>query len=491
VSREEDLVRSTTQAIAATVRDVPPLQLEPAADQVQFRSPAPDPGRPRRWRDSQRPASQRPASPRPAAGNRRWRSWAAPVLAAVVVVALAIALVTIKELSSGGVATHPAPTVTGSGGVPRYYTAIRPVSAKAYAPNEVVVGDTFTGKTLAAFPAQAGTAFESVTAAADDRTFVVLDVAHPNPADRGLGQADTWFEVKLAPGSATPVRLVRAPIEPIYEVAATALSASGKELAVATVDPVGGTRGITVYSLANGHVLHGWETKDPTALLPATWIEGVSQWPALTWVDDDRAIAFSTLRLSTGNSAKSGAAESVRAINVAGPRTGGDLMADSHAIWSLQEPSTSNQQLPCQRQLPMVTAGGKTVVCVAAILQPSPETVTQAWILSWITSEETLTAAHGAAAYRVTVGTKTSSSAAANYTLWANSTGSTIIGEWAVNALPDSTSSLSPPGQASIPLVDPLSLESPHFGVISQGKFTPLHLPAAGITMVAPQQIAW
>ena len=50
----------------------------------------------------------------------------------------------------------------------------------------------------------------------------------------GRPAGDSWYKMKLAPGTAHPATLTHLPIEPRYGVVATALSASGKELAVAT-----------------------------------------------------------------------------------------------------------------------------------------------------------------------------------------------------------------------------------------------------------------
>ena len=83
MSREEDLIRSTTHAIASTVSEVPPLRLERAVD-----STLPPARTPRRARGG---------------GRRHWWSWGAPLAAAAVVVALAIALVVIRDMPNDGV----------------------------------------------------------------------------------------------------------------------------------------------------------------------------------------------------------------------------------------------------------------------------------------------------------------------------------------------------------------------------------------------------
>src|SRR6185437_1816756 len=194
MSREEELVRSTTRAIASAVREVPPLRLELAG------------GEPR-------PAGRAPRHPRGrrrAGGRRDWWSWGAPLAAAAVVVALAVALVTVRNMPNEGAASqNPA----ASAGVPRYYVAFKQFAGDMNSPvqrNDIVVGDSLTGKTLATLAPPARTAFGSVTAAADDRTFVVFGVTSSagwfptlaaNPAKRAV-LTGSWYEVRLDPGAA-------------------------------------------------------------------------------------------------------------------------------------------------------------------------------------------------------------------------------------------------------------------------------------------------
>ncbi len=103
MSREEDLIRSTTHAIASTVREVPALRLEEAPDELRYPARAPRRGRGR---------------------PRGWLSWGAPLTAAAVVVVLAIALVIVRDMPNGSkVPANPA-TSAGPGGVPRYYVAL-------------------------------------------------------------------------------------------------------------------------------------------------------------------------------------------------------------------------------------------------------------------------------------------------------------------------------------------------------------------------------
>jgi hypothetical protein len=456
MSREEDLIRSTTHAIASTVRDVPPLRLEPAADEL--RSPA------------RAPRRARGGSGRPL----RWRSWLAPVTAAAVVVALAIALVIIKDLPNGSMVPAKTSTSTGPGGIPRYYVAVSPTSAKSGAPNGLVVGDSLTGKTIATFPPPAGTSFESVSGAADDRTFVVLDVANPRNAQ--LGQADSWYEVKLAPGTAHPATLTYLPIEPRYDVIATALSASGKELAVATdaAQVTGGplVKELTVFSVATGRALHGWSTQNATAFIPAAWTAGVtpSQFPVLTWIDNDRAITFTTMSQSATGP------ETVRKLNVSGPLAG-DLMADSQVIWvapTTGKPTAGDTRgmtcavLLLSRVPPLVSADGKTVSCATVTLSASLSVTFSTYHLAAGTiaaGQGSTDAGQPTIDYQVSPTVPDGPTNEGGGLLWASSSGDTLIGEL----------------QFGVPV---------HFGVISHGKFTPLR-SLAGFSLWKTTSIAW
>jgi hypothetical protein len=446
VSREEDLIRSTTHAIASTVREVPPLRLEPAGDELW--SPA---RAPRRARGNGRP--------------RRWRSWAAPLTAAAVVVALASALVIIRDLPNGSMVPSKTPTSTGPDGIPRYYVAVSPASSKSGAPNGLVVGDSLTGKTIATFTPPAGTSFESVSGAADDRMFVVLNVA--NPRNPKLGQADSWYKVTLAPGTAHPATLAYLPIEPRYGAVATALSASGKELAVAT--EAAGLPGeppvkeLDTFSLATGQLLNSWTTKDATALLPAEWTAGetTSQLPVLTWIDNDQAITFTAV----GRAAQPLGPETVRKLN-ANLAGNGDLMADSQVIWTTPTTGTptsgDTRGMTCavlllSRLPPLVSADGKTISCATVTLSASLSVTFSTYHLA----AGTKAASQPTTGYQVSR-TVPGGSTEGGELLWGSPSGDTLIGAWEISA-------------ASSSLPDTLPA---HIGVISHGKFTPLRLPS-------------
>ena len=214
MSREEDLVRSTAVAIAATVREVPPLLLPTVTD------------------DPRTVARHAGGVTR---GARRLRGWLVPVAAAAVVLAIALSLVLIRDIPNRRVAApaRPAPAVDG---VPAYYAGLAETSAAQSSPEQIVVGQTVTGKRLATLAPPAGTTFAGITGAADDRTFVVDTQPGTLDAESEPWQPRTWYLLRIDPGSAKPAELTPLPIPATAagtNVAAIALSPDGTELAVA------------------------------------------------------------------------------------------------------------------------------------------------------------------------------------------------------------------------------------------------------------------
>ena len=133
----ERVVRAATRAYGETVTEVRPLDLAAAASQ---------------------------ANGAPPRRKRRFPAWLAPVAAAAAVVALAVSLVIVRNIPA-----RPAPA---AGGVPRYYAALTPQARQEFQTLPVVL-DTLTGARLATLTPARGHWFTAVTAAADDRTFVV------------------------------------------------------------------------------------------------------------------------------------------------------------------------------------------------------------------------------------------------------------------------------------------------------------------------------
>ena len=477
MSREEDLIRSTTHAIASTVSKVPPLRLELATDEM--RSPA---RVPRRLRGGRR---------------RHWWSWGAPVTAAAVVVALAIALVLIKDIPNDG-AVSPKPTTStspGPGGVPRYYVMLKQLAGDVNSDtqrNDIVVGDSLTGKTLATFAPPAHTAFESVTAAADDRTFVVFAVTSSNGtftvSAKNATLTGSWYEVRLAPGTANPARLRRVPIQPLTVPAtvngyrsvglnefidsfATVLSGSGQELAVPVTTGLG--LAVKVFSVTTGQLLHDWTTNDPS----------IAEEPSLTWIDGDRELAIESRSQTVhhvGSSYSVTSVTTVREWPVSGPADG-DLGAVSKVVWDVPlgkgtSAALANCTQPVAAGVDVISADGKTLSCGTASGWYTTENIS---FLTFPLTISPTAAAQGGTGYRTDY-IESPVKAKGNYSpevLWTSSSGDTLIG-------------------AVIPLVGGAvrAANGLRIGVISHGTFTPVRLPSnllpAG-QQLQPDQIAF
>jgi len=460
MSREEELVRSTTRAIASAVREVPPLRLELAGGEL-------------------RPAGRAPRHPRGrrrAGGRRDWWSWGAPLAAAAVVVALAVALVTVRNMPNEGAASqNPA----ASAGVPRYYVAFKQFAGDMNSPvqrNDIVVGDSLTGKTLATLAPPARTVFGSVTAAADDRTFVVFGVTSSagwfptlaaNPAKRAV-LTGSWYEVRLDPGAARPARLTRLPIKPLavpgpadsigftafIDSFGSVLSGSGQQLAVAVRNAPRGLA-VRVFSVATGQLLHEWTTNDPSVI----------QQPSLAWVDGDRELALLSRSTTTKPNAKFVTVSSaVREWPVAGP-VSGDLTAVSKVVWSVQDDFGKNHGLPTAVQqcvepvvgMPvLISADGKTFSCTTAGGRGQVDHLS---FHTYPLAATTTATTRGTTDYDVSY---TNKGRYLPEVLWTSASGGTLIG------------ALFPVDGGS-----PAAVYPPRIGVISHGKFTPLRLAAS------------
>jgi hypothetical protein len=395
VSTTEDRARAAMRAIAGTVDDAPPLRLAAAQDQdiaPPHDEAAPDeaapdeaardeaardeavhdevrpgergtrrliPGRPGpRRSDQPRPGG----APRPAGPSRdRRRRWSllAPVAAAVTIVAVAVALVIIRNIPNGSVATPPTPASSASGAgvpanaavVPEYYVAWMQADTPY-----LVVGDTFTGQAIATVKAPPGVFFTEVYgAAADDRTFVVT-------GDRSLGGADAgtvWYLLRIAPGSGTPARLSALPVPVRQGPAGVALSPDGTEVAVALP---GSPAALRVYAVATGALLRAWSTATRGVFMPdRAPAEGSWKFTAqvVRWSPDGRQLAF------TWN------ASDVWVLDAAAPD--GDLIASSRPLAGIGTGYDSLGSLTCNAwqgwQPITVTKGaaaGQGIVCAGS-----------------------------------------------------------------------------------------------------------------------------
>lgn len=365
----EDHVRAATRAQAAALREVRPLWLPPAA--------SPGSG----------PASR-------ARRALRWRSWMGPVTAAAAVLAVGVSLVLIRGIPNARV-VPPSGSPAAPGVPPPYYVAIAgsqagwyayaPLSGAAPPANHLVVGATFTGRSLATVAPPRGAWFTGVTGAADDRTFVVD--TRPTPSQSAGTQfvtaPRTWYLLRISPGAAPGYRLTRLPV-PVTPrgtgVVGMALSPDGTKLALAlqpgmlTSKP--GREVLRIYSVVTGAVLRSWS-------VPANGIGGGEDLAGgdnhtiLSWADGGRVLAFNygwTTGPQAGPKGTPGRDkllkedrnyQQVRTLDLSRPGT--DLLADSRVIWSTSAPVYSDaatSPLTCNTSL-VITADGATVVCGA------------------------------------------------------------------------------------------------------------------------------
>ena len=374
MTREEDLVRSTTALIAATVREVPPLRLLTVSDASRTVA-----------RHGTR-GSRGSRGSRGTPGRGRLRGWLVPAGAAAVVLAIALSLVLIRHIPSERVAAAPKPLTTVDG-VPAYYAGLAMASSAQTAPEEIVVGQTVTGKRLATMAPPAGTTFAGITGAADDRTFVVDTQPGSLDPEGEPWQPRTWYLLRIDPGSAKAARLTPLPIPETAQgtnVAGIALSPDGTELAVALQpnglnDPSGPTY-LRVYSVATGAVLHSWFS---TATGPASGQPRLFDGPKYAGPDSDLALAWVGQRgLAFGYSTVI-PAETADGSGITPPKVtlaqirfislqakdGGDLIGASQVLASLARGSrTLPTPLACGLSTLddiLITGDGPTLICGA------------------------------------------------------------------------------------------------------------------------------
>jgi hypothetical protein len=308
----EDRIRAAARAAADTVApdSVPPLRL---------------PARPAR---------------RSWSFGSAWTRRLAPAMAAVAVAVVAIVGVTVSRAvhDSAAAPNRAAPGTIASfvaaGQVPRYYIAISISGTSA------AVRATATGRTLATIaPPTAGDLIAGVSAAADDRTFILDERLR----DVGInsGRALTFYKFRLdsagRPGPLSPL-LVSVPENEI--VAGFALSPDADKLAVAWApDPDHSEVGIQVFTLATGAV-QTWT---------ATYGGGfdLATVGFLSWTQDERTLAFSWNGSGT------------RLLNPDAPS--GNLDTASRAAFG-----GTGQGWACAVSA-MITPDGKTLVCGARV----------------------------------------------------------------------------------------------------------------------------
>ena len=350
----KDRVKTAAEATAASVREIRPLALpERSADSAEFRE--------HRGRNLPRLNGTL---------GRIKETWLIPLGAAAVVVALALTLVSLRHTAAmgpagatGGIDGQADPAAVAA--VPRYYAIATegPVSHDERAAISVTVGDIRTGTALATvtlpavFTLEGTNSAVGVSAASDDRTFVV--------GRRNTYGGITFFLVHIAPGTKQVATVEQLPIPDLAVglLLGFAISPDGKELAVLSVRGNGTT--LRTYSVKTGAPLRTWVASTWTNQLNGNLLQtGVS------WTADSRNVAFSTVVVTEGSTAvttagpvvaiEAGKKIGVGALEehlIGATQPSGDLAAASKLVF--KAPGNCSSLL--------LTPDGGTVVCATQI----------------------------------------------------------------------------------------------------------------------------
>jgi hypothetical protein len=336
----EDQLRAAGRAVSEQVRDLPRLDLQapPAAGRARARAA-------RHW----------PAG------------WLVPVAAAVAVVMVAVTLVAVRTLAgpAGPGAGQPGPATSAAlaslGQVPPYYAAITKPSANI-APTDVTIAATATGKALFTVKPPQGTAFSEVTAAADDRTFVLA--ISQSPSSTSVVQA--WDLLRVSP-DATSYTLRRLPIPalPGTMLDGLALSPDGTKLAVMSSGEVIQLGSVSetpatlrVYSVRTGLALHTWQTGSGQSYSYTTATALNNPTNTISWLANGHELAFSYTLTETAGSRTT--VTGVGRLDLNRPGTG--LIADSTPVVQI----TGWRDGTCSFLYP--TADGKSALCGTVVL---------------------------------------------------------------------------------------------------------------------------
>jgi hypothetical protein len=264
-------------------------------------------------------------SPHPRASrNARWRAWAAPLAAAALVVAtVAASLAVAGSLKHQPAAAGPQ---AGPDGVPAYYVALtttaKPQSdvenmldSASQTDSAAELRSTRTGAVLARItPPKPYVSFTGVTAAADDRTFV-LSAQGPEHYPVPPFPAQRLFLLRIDPAARACARMTltalpAADVPAGYEITNMALSPDGTRLAAETAQSLVGESKLNVFDLATG-TERSWSVSTCPGCVSSgggmLWF-GVDT-DAVSWTADGRHVAFiwyPTVRLLDTRAAGSG-----------------------------------------------------------------------------------------------------------------------------------------------------------------------------------------
>jgi RNA polymerase sigma factor (sigma-70 family) len=286
-------------------------------------------------------------------GRRSGSAWLAPTAAAAAVILVGVLVITVKSQTAGpaeqGAAAPGPSTAAGyvaSGQVPAYYVQITGHGNPDENPAEAVVHATATRAVLAVVPPLAGHTVVAVTAAADDRRFILdeepwtaagragtaqgrLVALNLTAAGHVLGTGPLPFAV---PGKASLIALALSPKN--YRVAFVFRPATSKNEPNRT--------DITVFNIAIG--------------LSKTWSATGDITGPVSWTADEKELEF------TWQTGQSGQPVTARLLDLS--TDGGSLLGHSRAAATLIKASRPVGTVSCSAGS-IITPDGTTVVCAA------------------------------------------------------------------------------------------------------------------------------
>jgi hypothetical protein len=314
------------------------------------------------------PPLELPAERSWAAGWRR--RWLVPAAAAAAVIVVAVAAVTVGQVvrtrtpGYAPAATAPGPMVPGpslasyvsSGMIPPYFVALASTGKVNLSPTVAVVHDTVSGRTLATIkPSIRGGTIQAVSAAGDDRTFVLDEqpwVKPGGPPTEQWHQPRSFYLLRLnSAGQVSSLSRLWVTVPAKQVLDAFALSPDGKRLALAIQphdvkqDP--NRIDLIVYTLGNG-TARAWNS-DGVSIG-----SGPDDPLGLSWTADGRTLTF----LLLGNAPDSVTA--VRLLNLAS--ADGDLLAASRRVMSLSRVDKPSGSVIQPEDDAIITPDGSAIV---------------------------------------------------------------------------------------------------------------------------------
>jgi hypothetical protein len=326
-------------------------------------------------------------SPQPRARQNgrhtRWRAWGAPLAAAaLVIVAVAGALAVAGSLKHEP--ATPGQSSAGPYGVPAYYVALIAAHPRSDVENDLAssswtdtaaeLRSTQTGAVLAKVtPPKPYVSFTGVTAAADDRTFVVSAQGPLHSFGVPPYPAQRFFLLRIDPAAQDGARMTLTALPAGYVPASEgihdmALSPDGTQLAADIGADPPFTQALYVFDLATG-TERAWSVRPCADCLPSSggMVYSEVETDALSWTADSQHVAFiwgNTVRLLDTRAA------------------GSDLLTDSKMVATWTGGLTGVNQW----RGAIITPDGRTVLGIEALSRIGRNAPVREHLVSWSTA---------------------------------------------------------------------------------------------------------